>query len=87
MYNEGQYPGAQQQAPAQGGSTLAQQMFQGNNFVIKQKKISLGNKYYLQDGSGRDIGFCHQKLLKLKEDIRIYTDKSMANEMLKIKNR
>jgi hypothetical protein len=66
-------------------ATMAQQMLRGNNFVIKQKKLSLGNKYYLQDGNKRDIGFCHQKLLKLKEDIRIYTDKNMQTEMLRIK--
>ncbi len=68
-----------------GATTLAQQMMQGNNFVIKQKKLSLGNKYFLENGSGQPIGFCHQKLLKLKEDIRIYTDKDMNTEMLKIK--
>ena len=83
MYQQPQYPAQQMGAP--GGATLAQQYFQGNNFVIKQKKLSVGNKYYLEDASGRQIGFVHQKLLKLKEDIRIYTDQNMNTEMMKIK--
>jgi uncharacterized protein YxjI len=53
--------------------------------VIKQKKLSLGNKYYLENASGQQIGFVHQKLLKLKEDIRIFTDQNMSTEMMKIK--
>ncbi len=72
-------------ATSQGSETLAQQMLRGNNLVVKQKKLSLGNKYFLEDGSGRPIGFCHQKLLKLKEDIRIFSDESMGTEMLKVK--
>ncbi|MCK5560301.1 MAG: hypothetical protein KAJ51_06890 [Thermoplasmata archaeon] len=72
------------QAPP-GPATLAQQRIQGHNFVIKQKKLSLGNKYFLENATGQPIGFCHQKLLKLKEDIRIYTDENMNTEMLKIK--
>jgi uncharacterized protein YxjI len=82
MQYETQMQGAQQGA---GGNTLAQQMCCGNNFVIKQKKLSIGNKYYLEDGAGRSIGFVHQKLLKLKEDIRVYTDQNMNTEMMKIK--
>jgi uncharacterized protein YxjI len=75
----------QQGVQSPGGATLAQQMMQGHNFVIKQKKLSLGNKYFLEDGAGKSIGFCHQKLMKLKEDIRIYTDDKMTTEMIKIK--
>jgi uncharacterized protein YxjI len=76
-------PPAPPAAPS--GPTLAQQRCQGNNFVIKQKKLSLGNKYFLENGTGQRIGFCHQKLMKLKEDIRIYTAEDRQTEMMRIK--
>jgi uncharacterized protein YxjI len=88
MQYDTQYQGAPPPPPgaaAPGGATIAQRQISGNNFVIKQKKLSLGNKYYLENGAGQPIGFVHQKLLKLKEDIRIYSDDSMATEIMKIK--
>jgi len=76
--------------PGQAVGTMAQNKFQGNQFTIKQKIVSLGNKYYIYPGlkPGRkdpEIGFIHQKLLKLKEDIRIYHDSSMQTEVMRIK--
>jgi len=68
-----------------GGQTWSQQLFRGNHFTINQKKLSLGNKYYVEDSTGKTVGFIHKKLLKLKEDIRIFTDESMQHEMMKIK--
>ena len=83
------YPQQQHQQPAQqaapGGGTWSQQLFKGNLFTIKQKVLSLGNKYFVEDQTGKVVGFIHQKLLKLKEDIRIFTDESMQHEMMTIK--
>jgi uncharacterized protein YxjI len=56
-----------------------------DSYVIKQKVLAIGRKYFIEDGSGRRIGFCHQKAFKLKEDIRIYTDEGMKEELLLIK--
>jgi len=56
-----------------------------DSYVIKQKVLAIGRKYFIEDGSGRRIGFCHQKAFKLKEDIRIYTDENMKDELLVIK--
>ncbi|MFO8052125.1 MAG: hypothetical protein R6V01_10590 [Thermoplasmatota archaeon] len=56
-----------------------------NQYVIKQKVLTVGRKYFIENGSGQRIGFCKQKMFKLKEDIRIYTDDSMTNELLLIK--
>ncbi|MGA1822280.1 MAG: hypothetical protein ACMUIG_07115 [Thermoplasmatota archaeon] len=56
-----------------------------NNYVIKQKVLTIGRKYYIENSSGQGIGFCKQKIFKLKEDIRIYTDENMTNELLLIK--
>lgn len=61
------------------------QRFQRNRFRIKQKVLSIGNKYYLEDDRGNLLGFCKQKVFKLKEDIRIYKSKSMNEELFRIK--
>ncbi len=60
-------------------------VWKGNKYVIKQKVLTVGRKYFIEDGSGNRIGFCKQKLFKLKEDIRIYTDDSLSKELLLIK--
>ena len=36
--------------PGQAAGTMAQNKFQGNQFTIKQKIVSLGNKYYIYPG-------------------------------------
>ena len=77
-------------APAPPPKTAAENKFQGNQFTVKQKIVSLGNKYYIYPGlkPGRkdpEIGFVQKKLLKLKEDIRIYSDSSKQIEIMRIK--
>ncbi len=81
--------------PQQGGmpappKSMAENKFQGDHYTIKQKLASLGNKYYIYTGlkptrKDKEIGFVHQKLLKLKEDIRIYHDSTMNYEIMRIK--
>lgn len=56
-----------------------------NKYVIKQKVLTIGRKYYLENGSGQSIGFCKQKMFKWKEDIRVYTGEDMTKELLTIK--
>jgi uncharacterized protein YxjI len=88
QYQQQGYQQQQYQQPAAaaapGGATWSQQLFKGNHFTIKQKKLSLGNKYYVEDSTGKTVAFIHQKLLKLKEDIRIFTDETMTHEIMKI---
>jgi uncharacterized protein YxjI len=57
-------------------------MWDKDDYVIKQKVLAIGRKYFIEDGAGNKIGFCHQKAFKLKEDIRIYTDENMNTELL-----
>lgn len=56
-----------------------------HKFKIRQKVLSIGNKYYIEDGSGNLVGFCKQKVFKLKEDIRIFKTKDMNEELFRIK--
>ncbi len=60
-------------------------IWDNDSYVIKQKVLAIGRKYFIEDGNGGRIGFCHQKAFKLKEDIRIYTDESMKEELLLIR--
>ena len=84
-----QYPpqqyGYPQQYAAPAGPTWSQQRFVGHFFKLRQKILSLGNQYYIYDPNGATIGFVHQKLLTLREDIRIFTDESMAYEMMRVR--
>ena len=56
-----------------------------DHYILTKKVLTLWNKYYIQDASGRNLGFCKQKMFKLKEDLRIYTDENQTTELFRIK--
>ena len=56
-----------------------------NFYRIRKKVLTVGNKYWIEDPSGNLLAYTKQKLFKLKEDIRIYTDESMNMELFHIK--
>jgi len=76
-----QAPGAQVPPPG------ANPMWYQNFYRIRKKVLTIGNKYWIEDASGRVIGFSKQKILRLKEDIRVYTDETMRYELFRIKQR
>jgi hypothetical protein len=45
----------------------------------------LAGKYWIEDQAGNQLGFSKQKLLKLKEDIRIFSDDKMNHELFQIR--
>ncbi len=53
-------------------------------YRVKKKVLTIGEKYRIEDRSGDLLGFSKQKIFKLKEDIRVYTDESMSRELFKI---
>ena len=53
-------------------------------YRIKKKSLTIGNKYWIEDQIGTMLGFSAQKLFKLKEDIRIYSDDSKSHELFRI---
>jgi len=77
---------SQQQAYQQRAAqmTMAQQLFADHHFTIKQKLISVAHKYFVRDSAGQLVAFVHQKMFKLKEDIRIYSDESKTTEIMRI---
>src|SRR5262245_28344670 len=57
-------------------------------FTIRRKVFKVfGASFHIYGPTGEVIGFSNQKVFKLKEDIRIYSDDSMADEVLTIKAR
>ena len=63
----------------------ARALWYQNHYRIRKKTLTVGNKYWLEDQSGAILGFCKQKIFKLKEDIRIYTDENMTQELFQIR--
>lgn len=60
-----------------------------NKKLIFRKKILklIGGALYIKDENDNNILYVEQKGLKLKEDIRIYTDESKTTELICIKAR
>ena len=51
------------------------------HYKIRKKILAIANQYWIEDGQGRTLGFTKQKLLRLREDIRIYADEGMTREL------
>lgn len=82
-----QYQQPVQPAPSQTGVVqipATSSLWIQNQYVIRKKVMTVGNKYWIEDTAGRILGFCKQKILKLKEDIRVYTDESLSVELFRI---
>jgi hypothetical protein len=65
-------------------------VFVGKQFLIRQKVWSFTlatQKFYIDDSTGRTVGFFARKMLKLKDDIRVFADDTMSSELLQIKAR
>lgn len=55
-----------------------------NQYRIRKKVIALTNQYWIEDWSGKTLGYSRQKLIRIKEDIRVFTDESMSAEIFRI---
>lgn len=55
------------------------------NYTIRRQVFKfLGAGFDIYGSTGELIGHCHQKAFKLKEDLRIYTDKTKSEELIVI---
>jgi len=62
--------------------------FSDNQYTIRRKILTIfGAKFHVYNNEGELILFSKQKAFKLKEDIRVFADESMAAERLVIKAR
>lgn len=61
--------------------------FDYKNYVLKRQIIALTGKLRLYSPDGRLLMFSQQKMFKLREDIRVYSDESRNEELLFIQAR
>ncbi|MDO9299791.1 MAG: hypothetical protein Q7T89_00345 [Anaerolineales bacterium] len=61
--------------------------FQHNQYVLKRQVFALAGKFRVFDPGGNLVLFSQQKMFKLREDIRVYSDESKTQEVLMIKAR
>jgi uncharacterized protein YxjI len=61
--------------------------FLSNQYVLKRQVFALAGKFRVYDTSGKLVLFSEQKMFKLREDIRVFSDESKAQEVLTIKAR
>ncbi|MCC7390543.1 MAG: hypothetical protein IT431_17460 [Phycisphaerales bacterium] len=60
----------------------------GEQYTVRRKVFQIfGASFHVYDDAGNVVAFCRQKALKLREDIRLYTDESMSTELLTMKTR
>ena len=56
-----------------------------NFYRIRKKVLALTGQYWIEDANGAQLGYSKQKMLKLKEDIRVFSDESMNRELFQIR--
>ncbi len=54
-------------------------------YRVRKKVMALAGKYWIEDYQGNQLGFSKQKLMKLKEDIRIFSSDKMDHELFQIR--
>ncbi|HSO13355.1 MAG TPA: hypothetical protein VLT51_13340 [Anaerolineales bacterium] len=62
-------------------------IFQFPSYLLKRQALALTGKFRFYDPSGNLVMFSEQKMFKLREDIRVYSDENKTHEVLSIKAR
>jgi uncharacterized protein YxjI len=62
-------------------------IFQFNQYTLKRQVFALTGKFRFYNPSGQLVMFSEQKMFKLREDIRVYSDETKTQEVLMIKAR
>lgn len=63
------------------GFDLNYNIWTSPQYKIRKKIFALANQYWIEDGRGTVLGYTKQKMLRLREDIRIYADEAMTREL------
>jgi uncharacterized protein YxjI len=61
--------------------------FQYNRYLLKRQVLALTGKFRLYAPEGQLVMYSQQKMFRLKEDIRVYNEESMTQELLYIQAR
>jgi uncharacterized protein YxjI len=62
-------------------------IFQHSTYLLRRQAIALTGKFRVYDPMGNLLMFSEQKMFRLREDIRVYSDESKSQEVLSIKAR
>ena len=62
-------------------------IFQYQRYLLKRQVFALTGKFRFYDPNENLVVFSEQKMLKLREDIRVYSDENKTQEVLSIKAR
>ena len=62
-------------------------IFQLPKYLLKRQVLALTGKFRFYDPAGSLIMFSEQKMFRLREDIRLFSDESKTREVLSIKAR
>lgn len=62
-------------------------IFQFPNYLLKRQVFALTGKFRFYDPSDNLVMFSEQKMFKLREDIRVYSDENKTQEVLSIQAR
>jgi uncharacterized protein YxjI len=61
--------------------------FNYDRYLLRRQVLALTGKFRIYEPGGRMVLFSQQKMFRLKEDIRVYSDESMSQELMLIKAR
>lgn len=62
-------------------------VFLYNQYLLKRQVLALTGKLRLYNPNGELVLYCQQKMFRLREDIRAYSDESQSQELLHIQAR
>ncbi|HXF85422.1 MAG TPA: hypothetical protein VNK49_08535 [Anaerolineales bacterium] len=62
-------------------------IFQHSHYLLKRQAIALTGKFRFYDPMGNLVMYSEQKMFRLREDVRVYSDESKTREVLSIKAR
>lgn len=62
-------------------------IFQFPSYLLQRQVFALTGRFRVHDPSGNLVMFSEQKMFKLREDIRVYSDENKTQEVLSIKAR
>jgi len=62
-------------------------IFQHPSYLLKRQAIALTGRFRFYDPLGNLVMFSEQKMFRLREDIRVYSDEGKTQEVLSVKAR
>ena len=55
-----------------------------NFYRIRKKVLAIANQYWIENAQGTKVGYSRQKILAIKENIKIFSDDKMTTELFRI---